>query len=144
MSYLKRTYSAQSSSSSSRTLQEAKELVKSRSRVQIFHPVMRANRFMVISFFFVYTLLLYSAGLASHVLFIFGGILDDEIPSPCYLFTATEVIRTVLLKNVRCCGFLCFLGSGKPVRASPLFCLFVNRLEIRGLHLDEQPSKKER
>ena len=27
---------------------------------------------------------------------------------------------------------------------SAFFVLLVNRLEIRGLHLDEQPSKKER
>jgi len=76
---------------------------------------------MVISLFLVYTLL-YIEWDFSLVTFYFSGNSPKSFPSPCYLFTATEVIRTVTSKNARCCGyFFLFLESGKPVRASTLY-----------------------
>ena len=81
-------------------------------------------------------------GIAPVVLFYFGGnSLYKEFPSPCYLFTATEVIENSYFKNARCCGlfFKMFLGIGKPVKGFPDFYLSV---EIRDLHLVVQPSKK--
>ena len=59
-----------------------------------------------------------------------------EFSSPCSLFTATEVIRTVIQKCQMLNSIISkCLGSGKPVRASPL--LLVNRLGIiQELHPD--------
>ena len=110
MSYLKRTYTVQSCSSSVRTLHDENVPAASRSNVQIFKPGMRANRFMVISLFLVYTLL-YIEWDFSLISFCFSGNSPKSFPSPCYLFTATEVIRTVTSKNVRCCGFLFVFGK---------------------------------
>ena len=95
---------------------------------------MRANRFMVISLFLVYTLL-YIEWDFSLITFCFSGNSPSwSFPSPCSLFTATEVIRTVTSKNVRCCGLFVF-EIGKPVRAFPIFSLLIIflRLEIYAL-----------
>ena len=144
MSYLKRTYTVQSCSSSVRTLHDENVPAASRSNVQIFKPGMRANRFMAISLFLVYTLL-YIEWDFSLVTFYFSGNSPSwSFPSPCSLFTATEVIRTVTSKNARCCGYIFFvLESGKPVRASPLYLVFLLFLIIEELRFVKLLSMQE-